>query len=55
MLKWLHSRRRPRQQDSVPEPQQTERDSGEEEYEAHEEEQYEADPSGMTRLKTDNI
>ena len=56
MFKWLQSRRSRRQQDdSVPEPQQVERDSGEEEYESQEEDQREVGPSGMTRAKTDNI
>ena len=37
MFKWIHSRRRKRQQDFVPEPVRVERDSGEEEYESQEE------------------
>jgi hypothetical protein len=55
MFKWMQSRRDRRRQDSVPEPQQVERDSGEEEYESHEEDELEVGPSGMTRAKTDNI
>jgi hypothetical protein len=55
MFKWMQSRRRRHQQDVVPEPQQVERDSGEEEYESHEEDEREVTPSGMTRMKTDNI
>jgi hypothetical protein len=55
MFKWIQSRRRKRQQDRVPEPPQVERDSGEEEYESHEEDEREVGPSGMTRVKTDNI
>lgn len=56
MFKWMQSRRRrSRQEDLVPEPQHAERDSGEEEYESHEEEEREVGPSGMTRGKTDNI
>jgi len=55
MFKWLRSRRRGREPDVVPEPRQVERDSGEEEYESHEEEDREVNPSAMTRAKTDNI
>jgi hypothetical protein len=55
MFKWIRSRRGKRQQDLVPEPQRDERDSGEEEYESHEEDEREVGPSGMTRAKTDNI
>ena len=55
MFKWIHSRRRKRQQDFVPEPERVERDSGEEEYESQEEDEREVGPSGMTRAKTDNI
>ena len=55
MFKWLRSRRSRRQQDLVPEPQQVERDSGEEEYESQEEDEREVGPSGMTRVKTDDI
>jgi hypothetical protein len=39
----------------VTEPREDERDSGEEEHESHEEEEREGAPSGMTRMKTDNI
>lgn len=55
MFEWMRSRRRRHQQDLVPEPQEVERDSGEEEYESQEEDEHEVDPSGMTRAKTDNI
>ena len=55
MFKWLHSRRRRPPQDLVAEPREGERDSGEEEHESHEEEEREAAPSGLTRMKTDNI
>ena len=55
VFKWIHSRRRKRQQDFVPEPERVERDSGEEEYESQEEDEREVGPSGMTRAKTDNI
>jgi hypothetical protein len=55
VFKWIHSRRRKRQQGFVPEPERVERDSGEEEYESQEEDEREVGPSGMTRAKTDNI
>jgi hypothetical protein len=55
VFKWMQSRRRRHRQDVVPEPQQVERDSGEEEYESREEDEREVAPSGMTRVKTDNI
>jgi hypothetical protein len=55
MFKWLQSRRRRPQPDLVAEPREDERDSGEEERESHEEEAHEAGPSGMTRMKTDDI
>jgi hypothetical protein len=55
MFKWIRSRGSRRQEDSQPEPQQVERDSGEEEYESREELEEETGPSGMTRAKTDNI
>jgi hypothetical protein len=55
MFKWIHLRRRRREQDLVPEPQRVERDSGEEEYESREEDEREVGPSGMTRVKTDKI
>jgi hypothetical protein len=55
MFKWLQSRRRRPQQDLVVEPREDERDSGEEERESLEEEEREAAPSGMTKMKTDNI
>jgi hypothetical protein len=51
----MRERRRRRQLDAAPEPRQVERDSGEEEYEADEEDDREVSPSGMTRAKTDNI
>ena len=46
---------RRRKLDSVPEPSEVERDSGEEEYESSEEAEREVAPSGMTRVKTDNV
>jgi hypothetical protein len=55
MFKWMQSRRRRRKQDLTPEPREVERDSGEEEYESHEEDEREVGPSGMTRVKTDKI
>jgi hypothetical protein len=55
MFKWLQSRRRRPQPELVAEPREDERDSGEEELESHEEEEREAAPSGVTRMKTDNI
>jgi len=39
----------------MPESTEPERDSGEEEYESHEEESAEAAPSGLTRMKTDDL
>jgi hypothetical protein len=51
MFKWLQTRRTKRQQDLAGETQQADRDSGEEEYESEEE----VAPSGMTRVKTDDI
>jgi hypothetical protein len=55
MFKWLQSRRRRPQSELVAEPREDERDSGEEDLESHEEEEHESAPSGMTRLKTDDI
>jgi hypothetical protein len=55
IFKWIRLRRRRNEKDFVPEPQQVEHDSGEEEYESHEEFEREVGPSGMTRAKTDNI
>jgi hypothetical protein len=55
MFKWLESRRRRRKPDLMPESREVERDSGEEEYESHEEDDREVGPSGMTRVKTDDI
>ena len=51
----MQLRRRRRQVDVLPEPGQVERDSGDEDYESREEDDREAEPSGMTRAKTDNI
>jgi hypothetical protein len=55
VLKWIRSRRRPSEPDPVPEARETDRDSGEEEYESHEESADEVPPSGMTRVKTDDL
>jgi hypothetical protein len=55
MFKWLQSRRHRREVHPVAEPRDDDRDSGEEEYESHEEEEHEVAPDGMTRMKTDNI
>jgi hypothetical protein len=55
IFKWLQKRRAKRQQDFVGETQQADRDSGEEEYESEEEFEEEVSPSGMTRVKTDDI
>ena len=55
MFKWMQSLRRRRESESVPESSETERDSGEEEYESHEEESRESAPSGLNRLKTDDL
>jgi hypothetical protein len=55
MFKWMRLRRDRRRLDSVPDPNDVERDSGEEELESEEEEAREAAPDGMTRTKSDNI
>jgi hypothetical protein len=55
MFKWLQLRRGRRNPDVVSEPREVERDSGEEEYESHEEDEHEVGPSGMTRMKTNGI
>lgn len=47
--------RRHKDQEALPAPNDTERDSGEEEYASHEEDAREVGPSGLARLKTDNI
>jgi hypothetical protein len=54
-LKWLEARLRRRKRDFVPDPNEAERDSGEEEIASQEEEDREISPSGMTRVKSDNI
>ena len=55
MFKWMQSRRRRLAEDSVPDPNEADRDSGEEEYAADDELAREVAPSGITRVKTDNI
>jgi hypothetical protein len=55
MFKWLRSRRRRDEADPAAAPREDDRDSGEEEYESHEEEAHEIEPSGMTRVKTDEL
>ena len=55
MFKWMQMRRPRRKFESVAEPPEAERDSGDEEYESHEEDAREAAPSGMTRVKTDKL
>lgn len=56
MFKRMRWHRRPRPETpSAGEPHEEERDTGEEEYEAQEEEVREAAPDGMTRIKSDNI
>ena len=55
MFKWIKALRRRCEPEAAGGPRDEERDSGEEEYEAHEEEAREAAPDGMTRMKTDKI
>lgn len=55
MFKWIRLGRRSSEPDPVPESRETDRDSGEEEYESHEESTREVAPSDMTRVKTDEI
>jgi hypothetical protein len=55
MFKWLRSRRGKQSQDVTAKTEQADRDSGEEDYQAEEELEEEVAPSGMTRLKTDDI
>jgi hypothetical protein len=54
IFKWLH-RRGKREQDLLTDTHDSERDSGEEEYESEEELEDEVAPSGLPRAKTDNI
>jgi hypothetical protein len=55
MFQWLRTRRGKQPQAVPAETEQADRDSGEEEYESEEELEDEVAPSGMTRLKTDDI
>jgi len=55
MFKWPQLRRGRRDPDVLSEPREVERDSGDEEYESHEEDEREVGQSGMTRMKTDGI
>jgi hypothetical protein len=56
MFKWIRSRLPRRERDHVtPESAEDKRDSGEEEYASHEEDDREVEPSGQTRVKTDDI
>ena len=55
IFKWLHTRCGKQPQDSMAAMPDSERDSGEEEYESEEELEEEVAPSGLTRTKTDNI
>jgi hypothetical protein len=55
MFKWIRLRRRRREPDVASESAELERDSGEEENSSHEEDDREVAPSGLTRMKTDDI
>jgi hypothetical protein len=55
MFKWLRSRRGKQSQDVTAKTEQADRDSGEEDYQAEEELEEEVAPSGMPRVKTDDI
>lgn len=55
MFKWIRSRRPRRDRDLSPESAEDKRDSGEEEYASQEEDEREVAPSGLTRVKTDDI
>jgi hypothetical protein len=55
MFKWIRSRRPRRDSDLAPESAEDKRDSGEEEYASHEEEDREVAPDGETRVKTEDI
>jgi hypothetical protein len=55
MFKWIRSRRLSRDRDLRPESAEDKRDSGEEEYASHEEDDREVAPDGQTRVKTDDI
>jgi membrane protein DedA with SNARE-associated domain len=55
MFEWMQWRRSRLETAPVPDAAEVDRDSGEEEYASHEEDAREVAPSGMTRVKTDNI
>jgi hypothetical protein len=55
MFKWIRLRRPRRERDLEPESAEDKQDSGEEEYASHEEDDREVAPSGLTRVKTDDI
>jgi len=55
MFKWIWSRRPRGEPDLGPESAEDKHDSGEEEYASHEEDDREVAPSGLTRVKTDDI
>jgi hypothetical protein len=55
MFKWIRSRRPRRERDLSPESAEDKQDSGEEEYASQEEDDREVAPSGLTRVKTDDI
>jgi hypothetical protein len=55
MFKWIRSRRSRREGDLRPESAEDKQDSGEEEYASQEEDDREVEPSGQTRVKTDDI
>ena len=54
LFKWIRSRRR-RERDLRPESAEDKEDTGEDEHASQEEDEREVDPSGMTRVKTDDI
>ena len=55
IFKWIQSLRPRRDPDVAAEAEEVERDSGEDEYASHEEDDREVAPSGLTRVKTDEI
>jgi hypothetical protein len=55
MFKWIRSRRSRRERDLSPESAEDKQDSGDEEYASQEEDDREVAPSGLTRVKTDDI
>jgi hypothetical protein len=55
MFKWIRSRRTRAERDLGPESAEDKEDSGEEEYASEEEDEHEVAPSGLTRVKTDDI